>query len=125
MKTVIDIKSLAAAIGAQLAKHRSALVQETRLHEVISEALTSAGFAHQREVRLAPTERLDFLLTETGVAIEVKKDKATMDAWRQVARYLAHDCVSSCIVIAPRVNVPADTLQGKPVAAIALWKFLL
>lgn len=125
MIAVADLSILSATISRELRRHRSALAQEDMLQDTIAAALTDAGLAFEREVVLGPGERLDFLLTETSTALEIKKLPATHDTWRQVARYLAHDRVTSCIVIAPRVDVPAPSLAGKPIAALALWKFLL
>lgn len=121
----LDLKAIAKAIGNQLRLHRSALVQEDTLQETIATALTAAGIDFKREFRLGPGERLDFYLTAEGVALEVKKSSAGQEVWRQVARYLMHEQVNGCIVIAPRVDpFGAPTLAGKPVYSMPLWKFL-
>lgn len=122
--TTDDLKRIAETIGRQLRRRRSALVQEDTLQETISLALTEAGIAHVREHRLGPSERLDFFL-DGGIAIEVKKHNAGLDVWRQVARYLEHDDVKGCIVIATQVEpINSPTLVGKPVWPMPLWKFL-
>lgn len=121
----LDLKAIATAIGQQLRQHRSALVREDALQETIAKALDGAGLRYQKELRLGPGERLDFFLTDEGVALEVKRSRAGQEEWRQVGRYLAHDQVKAAIIIAPRVEpLGAPTLAGKPVHALPLWKFL-
>jgi hypothetical protein len=123
---VIALRPIADCISRALRRHRSALVREDDLQDTIAAALTEAGLAFTKEHRLGPRERLDFLLSATGVAIEVKKANAGLDVWRQVARYLEHDAVTGCIVIAPRIEaLPGNQLVGKPVWPLPLWKFLL
>jgi signal recognition particle subunit SEC65 len=121
----IDMKSLSSVIGKSLRRHRSDIAQESKLQENIARALDAAGIAYRREVVLGPGERLDFLLTESEIAIEVKKEKATIETWRQVMRYLKHDSVKGCIVIAPRVeDIRTQTLSGKPIFVLPLWKLM-
>lgn len=121
----VDVKLLAAEIGRRLRTHRSVLTQESKLQAAIAAALREMNVEHEREYLLTPQCRLDFRLAD-GVCIEVKKQKAGLEALRQIGRYLEHADISGCILIAMRVDpvIPSIYL-GKPIERIELWKMLL
>lgn len=123
--TGIELGVISLAIGREIGKHRSAIMQEKKLGDVVASALTALGLAFEREVRITPQDRLDFLLTDTGVAIELKKKTAGMDTFRQVGRYLEQQGVNGCIIIAMRVNQITPVLNGKPISAVELWKYVV
>ncbi len=108
-----------------LRQKRSAIADESRLHEVIKEALTSMGVSFEHEHALSKDDIIDFLLPY-GVGIEVKKSGISAPVLlRQVGRYMQHEKVTSCIVIANRVEGMPSEYLGKPVATIELWRLLL
>lgn len=92
---------------------------EQELHEMAAQAFEAAGVAAQHEARLAPRCRIDFLAGDVGVEIKKKRpERARLLA--QLERYAACEPVRALIVVAPQgVNLPR-TIQGKPVAMLAL-----
>lgn len=117
--------ALAAMLARELRYRRSALSQETRIHDAIADALRSLGWVFEREHRLDKASRLDFLVSG-DIAIEVKKGTAGVAELRQVGRYLEHPKVAACIIIAMRIDhrIP-DVFVGKPIAKLELWRLLL
>lgn len=116
---------LAESLTRELRSRRSALAQETKLHEAIADALRALKWQFTQEHRLNAKSRLDFMLNG-GIAIEVKKGKAGLAEMQQIGRYLEHPAVTGCIVIALRCDsrLPA-TFLNKPVVTIELWRMLL
>lgn len=98
------------------------ITRETSLHELVADALAGAGVAFEREVRLGPRERIDFL-AEGGVGIECKKGKPNGPSLlRQITRYAAHERVVSIVVVTAwerHVRVPGEIL-GKPATVVGL-----
>lgn len=101
---------------------RFSFCSEDELQRGIDQVLERAGIAREREYRLSAVDRIDFLLPEHGMGIEVKCDGSTADLVRQVSRYVQHDQVRSLAVIASRIrlaNMPSR-INGKPVQVITL-----
>ena len=96
-----------------------AVCEESKLHEMVMQALEDKGLAAQHEVRLAPCCRIDVMCG--GVGIEIKKKRPQPAALRsQLARYAACEQIEQLVVIAPRgVNLP-KTIGGKRVTMVAL-----
>lgn len=94
---------------------------EVSIQDRIAESLTARGIEFQREYRLGPRNRVDFLCPD-GIAIEVKKGKPGSSALTaQAERYAAFDAVSSIILVVERcVFDPPVEANGKPVYYIAL-----
>lgn len=123
--TGIELGVMSLTIGREIGKHRSAIMEEKKLGDAVATALASLNLKFDREVRITPKDRLDFLLTETGVAIELKKKKAGMDTYRQVGRYLEQPGIAGCIIVAMRVDAVTPMLNDKPISRIELWKYAL
>jgi RecB family endonuclease NucS len=121
----INLPNLVALIGTNLREHRAWLMQETKIHDAIEQSLVRSGIAYKREYHLTAKDRLDFWLVDHAIAVEVKKQKATLADLRQVGRYLEDDRIAGCIVIAPRADEQVKSLQGKPISFLTFWKFLL
>lgn len=94
------------------------------MYDYIAAALTRLGHRFEREVRLSPAHRVDFLC-ESGLAIEVKKGTAGNPVVRQVTQYLEYPNVSGCLVIAMRAPGFPDAMLGKPIYTIELWRAML
>ena len=126
MITTVATNDLARLLSGHLRAHKSALMQETNLHEAIALTLSDAQIRFTREYQLSRADRLDFWLPESRTAVEVKKRTASLNDLRQIARYLEHEQVAAVIVIALRISpeIP-DEFLGKPIAKIELWRFLL
>lgn len=122
----MNVGDLAARVSAHLRAHRSLLMRESGIHDAIAAALFDADLLFDRELRLSGRDRVDFFLRESRTAIEVKKGAAGLQVFRQVARYLSHQRVSACIVIAPRITpvLPSEAM-GKPIARVELWRYML
>jgi hypothetical protein len=104
-------------IVAILTRYRFRFISETQLQQGISSALTMACVNHQREVRLDPQSRLDFLCDD-GLAIEVKVSgnfcRSTLV--RQLHRYAESERIQSLLVVANKYIEPLPaTMNGKPV----------
>jgi hypothetical protein len=97
------------------------LSHESRAQEGIAAALTAAGVPFEREVVLAPTDRIDFLLPG-GLGVEVKLACGRSPLLRQLHRYAGHDRIHALILVTadPRLQRLPPTILGKPMASIAL-----
>jgi hypothetical protein len=102
------------------------VIEETDLQDLVGRRLEAAGVPFEREVRLGPHERIDFMVVGS-VGIECKKGAPNRtQLLRQVARYCSHDEVDSLIVLTPRRYHlgPVHTVNGKPVLYMStneLW----
>lgn len=104
-------------IVAILSRYKFRFISETQLQQGISSALTMSCVDHQREVRLDPQSRLDFLCDE-GLAIEVKVSGNFCHSTlvRQLHRYAASERVNSILVVANKYIQPLPaTMNGKPI----------
>lgn len=121
-----DHATLSSAIGRHIRRCRAVVMREHAIHDAVAASLAELNIAAEREHRLTPQSRLDFFLTASGTAIEVKKGNASLPVVAQIGRYFESPEVTGCILIAMRIDpsVPA-TFQGKPIAKLPLWKFLL
>lgn len=114
-------ETIRAHIVHLLTTHRLPLSDEKALQAAIATMLADACLAHQREVRLAPGDIVDFMVA-AGIAIEVKIKGSRRAIFKQIARYAQHAEVRE-IVLA--TNVPMglpEEINGKPVAIAALGR---
>jgi len=84
--------------------------------------LKERGFVFQREVRLNPRCRIDFLV-DPGIGIEVKIDGSVDELGRQVLRYLAHEQVKEIVVVSTRAShrdLPSE-MEGKRISVVYLF----
>lgn len=95
---------------------------ENDLQGLIAETLDHHGIVYEREVKLGPRNRIDFL-TPSGTGIEVKKGKPNNTQLNaQVERYCGFDAVTGVIVVTPwsrHLFIP-DTVHDKPVRVLSL-----
>jgi hypothetical protein len=125
MKT-IDINALSEEIGRYLRLNRTAVMQESTIHDGIALALADLGIEFEREHRLDAHARLDFWLPEHRHCIEVKKNNVGVPVLTQLGRYFSHAKVEGCILIAMKIHPKVPTVfSGKPIAHLSLWKYLL
>jgi len=90
------------------------------LHPLVAAALDDASLPHQREAKLGPGSRVDFL-TGGGVAVEVKRNRPRRgDLLRQLERYASHDAVAAIVLVLERSVALPDEICGKPVRVISL-----
>lgn len=112
-------------VRALLARCQYRFATEAQLHKAIADLLEDERIGFIREYPLSATDRLDFWLPESGVAIEVKVRESMAVAMRQVERYLRDDRVRGLILAASRAWArqpapPDPTLQGKPFDTVFL-----
>lgn len=97
--------------------------EEYDLQAEIEKLLIAAGINHERECYLGRGNRVDFLTSKDGIAIEVKKGKPNkMQAISQLRRYAEFDRVKGIIlVIEKNMDVPRE-INGKPCVSLGLNK---
>lgn len=108
-------------VKAALSTLRPPLVtEEWELHRLIADALDAGGIAYQKEARLAPRCRVDFLCPG-GVALEVKRGKPSRAALlQQLHRYAVCDRVSAILLVVERsANLPGR-IGDKPCEVFGL-----
>lgn len=114
MKTALSTADLIAVFLG----YRFTVSSEDDLQRAIAAALEKAGVPFEREVRLTPRERIDFL--SGGVGIECKIGGSPGNLARQVRRYCEHEDVDQVLVV---TNQPShaslpDHIEGKPVVVL-------
>jgi hypothetical protein len=103
-------------LGAYWYAHTS----ERDLQDGLAQVLALRGIRFDREVRLSPEDRPDFMVD--GIAVEVKVDGSLSDVTRQLHRYTAHKPVRAVLLVTSLqrlANLPGS-MNGKPVAVLAL-----
>lgn len=88
---------------------------ELVLQDTLAFALARDGITFEREVRLTPEDRIDFLVG--GVGIELKIDGSGHRLLRQLSRYARSPRVERLIVVTTRAHhrMRPMTLSGKRV----------
>lgn len=106
-----------AACVAQVSRHAFAFADERELQDGLAVVLGPLGAA--REVRLGPTDRIDFLLPG-GVGVEVKVDGSLPALTRQVHRYAQRAEISALLIVTSRRRLAAlpEEMNGKPVRVV-------
>ncbi len=96
--------------------------EEYELQNKIAKALVAADIPFQKEYKLGPRSRVDFL-TGDGIAIEVKKGKPyTQQVIQQLRRYAEFPEVKSIVLVIERnLDIPKE-LNGKPCTSFGLNK---
>lgn len=113
-----DLEEVLSQIRTTLESYRYVWADEAQLQAGIYLVLDGCFLHPQREVRLTPGERIDFLCTSLGVArigVEVKVAGTAGAAMAQLIRYAPH--VDALILVTTRhrhAAIPRE-LGGKPV----------
>lgn len=74
-----------------LARYRIAGLTEAVVQDQIERALRQEGIEYEREVELAPRDRIDFMVGPVGIEVKIKGTRAQII--RQLARYVRNDRV--------------------------------
>lgn len=114
-----DERVEAETVAGVVRKYRFGFVAEDQLQLGLAAAFEAEGLEAEREVRLSPRDRIDFLIG--GVGVEVKVDGSAAQVERQLARYAQSPRVHSLVLVTNCVrhgNV-ARELNGKPVTVLA------
>jgi hypothetical protein len=99
---------------------------EKELQDGIAQAFTQSGVRFRREVRLAESDIIDFVV-EPGIGLEVKVAGSPSAVASQLLRYLGSPDISSLILVTARQrlgNLPSSFLE-KPVYVVGLWRGML
>jgi hypothetical protein len=101
------------------------LSSEGDLQDGISQVLDREGIDYDREVRLSPQDRIDFLIDDVG--IEVKINGSITSVVKQLQRYAKSDRITSLILVTGRTQLSRipDRLNGKPLRVAALLSSIL
>jgi hypothetical protein len=104
------------ALLTALSSARFLCSDESELQAAVARVLDGAGIGYQREVRLSPRDRVDFLV-DGGFALELKVQTTGKNLLRQVLRYAEHAVVSEVVIGSTThhgLSLPAEA-HGKPV----------
>src|SRR5688500_16154247 len=104
------------AVTAAIRANAYRFATEDKIQRGIGAALTNAEIAHEREVRLGPADRIDFLVGAVGV--EVKIGGGITPLTRQLTRYALSGRVEALILVTSKRRHAAQlppALNGKPV----------
>ncbi len=119
----IDSSRVATAIARLFGQDRIVLRDEFSLHDALAARLTKAGIEFHREVRMGLHKRPDFVIC--GIAVELKIGGGAMAILRQLKRYADTPEINGVVLVTTRpVNLP-ETLGGKPLRGVNLWRNLL
>lgn len=89
------------------------IFEEFKLQEMIAEKLTEAALDFKKEYRLAPRNRIDFLV-EGGIGIEVKKGRPNRThVQKQLERYAVFNEITAVILVVERNVYIPDKVNGK------------
>lgn len=99
------------------------IIDEYQLQGMVGAVLRERGLSFEKEYRLGPRNRIDFLV-EGGIGVEIKKGKPPkMAVIGQVERYAACRQIKAIILVVEQLihDVPKE-INGKPCLLIALNK---
>lgn len=110
-----------ADITSILRRARLPVGNEIALQAAIERVLEREGIAFEREVRIAPTDRIDFLAAG-GVGIEVKARYPRRAIYRQLERYAGREAITSLILVTgTAIGLPAE-IDGKPLYHVSIGR---
>lgn len=125
MKPSLVIESGMEQVMVALSGLRIGIVtEEWELQKKIAAILNDSHIKYNKEHQLGPGSRVDFM-TESGVAVEVKKGKPNRTRLvDQMNRYAAYDEVKAVvIVVETSLRTPiTESANGKPCAVVGLQK---
>lgn len=97
--------------------------EEYDLQAEIEKLLIDAEIHYERECKLGPRNRVDFLTFKDGIAVEVKKGKPNKSqVINQLCRYAEFDRVKGIILVVEKnMDVPKE-INKKPCVSLGLNK---
>lgn len=105
-----------------LQRYRLRCCTEQELQDAVQTILTNAEVEFSREYVLSPTDRPDFYLHATQIALELKISGSVETHLRQMKRYAEYEQVAGVILITTRQTTVPDKLSEKPTGVICLWR---
>lgn len=125
-RNVLDVgrRITAPELVALLRRTRLPSSREDKLQLAIEEAFKTAGLGFDREARLAPGERVDFLVAGgTGVEAKTRCGKRTI--YRQLERYAECTLIKALVLVTgSALGLPAE-LNGKPLFHVSIGRSAL
>lgn len=115
---------IAAQLTSLLRSHRYPLGSEAALQAEIEKLFTVAGVEFEREARLAPGERIDFLCAG-GIGIEAKTRCSKRIIYRQLERYARIEAVNALILVTNTALGLPEAIGGKPLWHVSLGRAAL
>lgn len=106
-----------------LGRNRLIHPTEQSLQDDLDSRLKQGGTSYSREFRLGPKKRPDFLISD--VAVEIKTKGSSSSILRQLKRYSDDPTISGVVLVTLRKLAVPDSLSGKPLRVLELWKNLL
>lgn len=94
---------------------------ESALQDDIETRLLQHGVDFQREHRLGPADRPDFLVVG-GIVIEAKARCSRRVIYRQLQRYAMHDTVTAIVLVTGTAMGLPPTLGDKPLFYVSLGR---
>lgn len=99
----------------------SVTAEELDLHLQVARCLDAAGLPYQREFRLGPGNRIDFLVG--GIGVEIKKGKPNAGSViAQLTRYAESPEVTGLVLVIERYQDVPPSIAGKPCVSLGLRK---
>lgn len=98
---------------------------EREIQRAVARALVAANIPFKWEHRLGPRNVIDFLVTDAGIGIEVKKGKpgSTRRVMEQVERYAKFGEIRAMVVVVEgKLHWHPDLVEGKPLVYLPLAK---
>lgn len=125
-----SLESCVSAVLSAMGTKRFIYTSEKDFQAEISRRLTHHDIEHRREVRLAPKEIIDFIITTPAgdLGLEAKIARGAVDHTRQLCRYAAMHPFLAVALIAPvpidllLFTAPGPTGEPIPLFLIPLWK---
>jgi hypothetical protein len=105
-------------ITESLRHQRFVISSETTLQDEIATVFQSKQFPFHREYRLAPRDRIDFLIGRIGVEVKIKGTKRGI--LRQLQRYAESPAIAGLILVSSVSTGLPETINGKPVHFLSL-----
>lgn len=106
-------------VAGFLRQARYRMGAEALLHDDVERHLKAGAIPYEREHRLGPGERLDFLIANR-VAVELKIRAQRKAIYRQLERYAQHDIVYGLVLVtASALGMPKE-INRKPVYVVQL-----
>lgn len=110
-------------ITAILRSQTFPVATEERLQFEIAAELAKAGVPFEREYRLGPRDRIDFMCG--GVGIEAKTRNPRRNTFKQLKRYAEGDEIEALILITGTFMGLPEEINGKPLYMVSLGRSAL